>query len=234
MVKIPTIEEMLKAGMHFGHRTSKWHPKAAFFIFGSRNGVHIIDLAKSQEMLALALEFIKKTVSEGKTVLLVGTKTQVKKTLKKIAEESGMPYITERWLGGCLTNFNSIKKSIKRYNDLVEKRQAGKLEKYTKKERLEFDREIAKLEMKVGGISKLTKTPDAVFIWDIKKEETALAEAKKRKIPIIAVCDTNVDPTGVDYIIPANDDASKTVKLILNLVEEAIEEGRKEGNNKAK
>ena len=232
MVKIPTIEEMLKAGMHFGHRTSKWHPKAAPFIFGSRNGVHIINLAKSQEMLALALEFIKKTVSEGKIILLVGTKTQVKKTLKKIAEESGMPYITERWLGGCLTNFNSIRKSIKRYNDLLEKKQAGKLEKYTKKERLEFDREIAKLEMKVGGISKLTKTPDAVFIWDIKKEETALVEAKKRKISIIAVCDTNVNPTGVDYIIPANDDASKTVKLILNLVKEAVEEGKREANNK--
>jgi len=178
------------------------------------------------------LEFIKKTVKEGKLVLLVGTKIQVKKTLKKIAEDTGMPYISERWLGGCLTNFNSIRKSIKRYNDLVDKKKSGKLEKYTKKERLEIDREIARLEIKVGGLAKLIKTPDVVFIWDIKHEETALSEARKKKIPIIAVCDTNVNPDGVDYIIPANDDASKTVKIILNLIKEAVEEGKKEATNK--
>lgn len=228
MIKLPTIEEMLKAGMHFGHHTSKWHPKAAAFIFGSRNGVHIIDLEKARAMLSEALEFIEKSVKEGKIILFVGTKMQAKKTMRKITEETGMPYITERWLGGCLTNFGSIKKSIKRYNDLTEKKKTGKLEKYTKKEQLEFDREIAKLEIKVGGIARLIKIPDAVFIWDIKKEKTAVAEAKKKGIPIIAVCDTNVDPTGIDYIIPANDDASKTVKLILNLVKEAVEEGKKE------
>jgi small subunit ribosomal protein S2 len=139
-----------------------------------------------------------------------------------------MPYITERWLGGCLTNFNAIKKSIKKYNDLVERKKAGKLDKYTKKERLEFDREIAKLEMKVGGLAKLNKVPDIIFIWDIKKEKTAVAEAKKKKIPIIGICDTNVNPEGIDYVIPANDDATKTIKLILNLVKEVVEESKKE------
>ncbi len=230
MTKIPTIEEMLKAGMHFGHRTSKWHPKMGPFIFGQRNNIHIIDLVKSRKMLMEALDFIKKNAGEGKNILLVGTKTQAKKTVKKIAEETGMPYITEKWLGGCLTNFNVISKSIKKYNDLVQKKKDGRLSKYTKKEQLEFDREIERLESRVGGMAKLTKAPDAIFIWDIKKEKTALSEAKKRNIPVVAVCDTNVNPEGVDYVIPANDDATKTIKMILNLVKEAIEEGR--GGNK--
>ena len=226
MLKLPTIEEMLKAGMHFGHRTSRWHPKAAPFIFGQRNNVHIIDLVKSRKLLGEALEFIKKTVKEEKAILFVGTKTQVKKTMKSICEEAGMNYITEKWLGGCLTNFNTIRKSIKRYNDLLEKKQSGKLDKYTKKEQLEFDREIAKLEIKVGGLTKLNRVPDAIFIWDIKKEKTAVAEAKKKNIPIIGVCDTNVSPEGISYIIPANDDAAKTVKLVSGSVKEAIKEGK--------
>jgi small subunit ribosomal protein S2 len=232
MVKIPTIEEMLKAGMHFGHRTSKWHPKMDPFIFGQRNNVHIINLTKSQKMLGAALDFVKKTTKEGGIILFVGTKTQVKKTIKNTAEEIGMPYITEKWLGGCLTNFNVIKRSIKKYNDLLQKKQAGKLDKYTKKERLDFDREIDRLELRVGGLSQLTKIPDAIFIWDIKKEKTALSEAKKKHIPIIAVCDTNVNPEGIDYVIPANDDATKTIKLILGLVKEAVLEGKSESNKK--
>ncbi len=226
MTKIPTIEEMLKAGMHFGHRTSKWHPKMDPFIFGQRNNIHIIDLIKTRKMLMEALDFIKKNAGEGKNILLVGTKTQAKKTVKKVGEETGMPYIAEKWLGGCLTNFSVISKSIKKYNDLIQKKQDGQLSKYTKKEQLEFDREIDKLELRVGGMAKLTKVPDAIFIWDIKKEKTALSEARKRNIPIIAICDTNVNPGGIDYVIPSNDDATKTIKLILNLVKEAIEEGR--------
>lgn len=229
---------MLKAGMHFGHRTSRWHPKAAPFIFGARNGVHIIDLSKSRKMLGEALEFITKAVSEKKVILFVGTKVQVKNKLKAICEETKSNYITEKWLGGCLTNFNAIKKSIKRYNSLVDMKKSGKLDKYTKKEKLEFDREIAKLEMRVGGIANFIKTPDVVFIWDVKKEKTAFMEARKKKIKIIGVCDTNSNPDGVDYVIPANDDATKTIKLVLNLVKNAIEEGKKEGEkspaNKAK
>jgi len=231
-MKIPTIEEMLKAGMHFGHRTSKWHPKMEPFIFTSRKGVHIIDLTKTQKMLNEALSYLKKSASEGRVILLVGTKTQVKKTLKKTGEEINMPYVSEHWLGGLLTNFSIIRNLIRKFKDLSEKRASGKLNKYTKKERLDFDREIAKLETNVGGLVNLIKTPDVIFIWDIKKEKTALAEANKKKIPVVAICDTNVNPSGVDYIIPANDDASKAIKLILNLVKEAIVEGKTDAKKK--
>lgn len=232
MIKLPTIEEMLKAGMHFGHRTSKWHPKMAPFIYGSRNGIHVIDLAKAKEALSGALEFVKKTAAEGKVILFVGTKMQAKKIVRKSAEEAGMPYVCEKWLGGTLTNFAIIKKLIKNYKDLLEKKQAGKLEKYTKKEQLEFDRTIARLEIKVGGLVSLNKVPDVIFIWDIKKEKTALTEARKKGVIIVAVCDTNSDPTGVDYIMPANDDATKTIKLIMKLAAEAVKEGKESANNK--
>ncbi|MFA6171848.1 MAG: 30S ribosomal protein S2 [Patescibacteria group bacterium] len=226
MVKIPSIEEMLKAGMHFGHRTSRWHPKMAPFIFTSRNGVHIIDLEKSQKKLEAALEYIKNQVAQGKNILFVGTKQQVKDQMKKMAVETGSLYSTESWLGGLLTNFTVVRKSIKKYNDLVEKRQTGKLEKYTKKERLEIDREIARLESKVGGLASLDRVPDIIFIWDPKNDQTALKEANKRGLPVVAVCDTNTNPVGVEYIIPANDDATKTVKLLLAGVKEAILEGK--------
>ncbi|MDP2708619.1 MAG: 30S ribosomal protein S2 [bacterium] len=228
-MKIPTVEEMLKAGMHFGHRTSKWHPKMEPFIFGSRKGVHIIDLRKTQKMLGEALEYLKKQSAEGRSILLVGTKMQVKTVLKKAAAETGASYVSERWLGGTLTNFAIIRNLARKLKDLNEKKAAGKLDKYTKKERLDFDREMAKLETNVGGLAALTKTPDVIFIWDIKKEKTAFTEAKKKKIPIVAVCDTNVNPDGVKYIIPANDDASKGIKLVMNLVKEAIEAGKMEG-----
>ncbi len=227
-MKIPTIEEMLKAGMHFGHRTSKWHPKMEPYIFTQRNGVHIIDLVKSQKMLETALEFIKKMTAEGKVILFVGTKSQVKKPMKQMAEEAQVPYIVGKWLGGCITNFPIIKKSIKRYVDLVSQREAGKLKKYTKKEQLDFDREIEKLEARVGGLVNLTKIPDVLFVWDIKEEKTAVTEAKKKNIPVIAICDTNVNPKDINYIIPSNDDATKTIKLVLGKVKEAIEEGKAE------
>jgi small subunit ribosomal protein S2 len=226
MNKLPTVEEMLKAGMHFGHRTSKWHPKMAPFIFGSRNGIHVIDLAKSRKLLASALAFLEKSAAEGKVILLVGTKEQVNKTLKETAEDAGVPYVNEGWLGGSITNFNVIKKAIKKYKTLKEEQALGKLDKYTKKEQLDIAREIARLDKKVGGMVSLTKTPDVFFIWDIKHENTALAEARKKKLPVVAVCDTNVNPTGVDYIIPGNDDAIKAVKLILGYVGEAIKAGK--------
>jgi len=226
MTKIPTTEEMLKAGMHFGHRTSKWHPKMEPFIFGQRLGVHIIDLRKTQKLLAEALEFISKLASENKTILIVGTKDQVKSQVIKAATQADMPYVDNRWIGGTLTNFLVIKKLIKNYLDLKEKKESGKLSKYTKKEQLDFARKIEKLERIVGGMKNIKKIPDALFIWDIKKEKTALAEAKKKGIPVIAICDTNVNPDGVKYIIPGNDDATKAVKLILGLVAEAVKEGK--------
>jgi len=227
MVKVPKIEDMLKAGMHFGHRTNRWHPKMKQFIFTSKNGIYIIDLKKSQEKLEEALEFMFKLVSEGKSILFVGTKNQVSAPLKKMAELVKEPYIVGKWLGGYLTNFPVVRKSVKKYMDLIEKREGGKLEKYTKKERLNFDREIQKLEMRVGGLTSLNKLPDALFVWDIKEEETAIKEAKQKNIPIIAICDTNTNPEEVNYPIPANDDATKTITLVLEAISEAILDGKK-------
>jgi small subunit ribosomal protein S2 len=226
MYKIPTIEEMLKAGMHFGHRTSKWHPKMAPFIFSARNGVHIINLVKSRTYLEKALEYMKQAASEDKVILFVGTKSQVKYPLKEMALETGMPYISEKWMGGLLTNFLVVKKLIKKYKDLTDQKVTGKLSKYTKKEQLDFDREIAKLETKVGGLVNMTKLPDIVFIWDIREEKNAVLEAKKKNIPVIAICDTNVNPKDINYIIPSNDDATKTIKMLLNVIKEALLEGR--------
>jgi len=230
MIKIPTLEEMLKAGMHFGHQTSKWHPKMKPFIFTARKGIYVLDLTKTQKMLETALEFIKKMTQEGKVILFVGTKNQVKKPMQVMAEKVNMPYVSGKWLGGCLTNFLVIKKSIRKYKDLVQKKETGGLDKYTKKERLNFDREIKSLEMKVGGLVNLNKLPDALFIWDIRKEKTAVTEARKKNIPIIAICDTNVNPDLVNYVIPSNDDATKTIKLVLSAIKEAVEEGKREAN----
>ena len=226
MSKIPTIEQMLKAGMHFGHRTSKWHPKSAPFIFTQRHGVHIIDLVKSRELLAEALDFMQKLVQEGKVILFVGTKMQAKKAIKNLAEETEMPYVVEKWMGGCLTNFLVIKKMIKKYNDYIRDKNAGKLDRYTKKERTDLEKEMTKLELKVGGLTNLNKTPDALFIWDIINEKTAVLEAKKKNIPIIAICDTNTNPTGINYPIPSNDDATKTIKLLTNTIKENILEAK--------
>lgn len=227
MVKIPKLEDMLKAGMHFGHRTNRWHPKMGQFVFTSKNGIYIIDLKKTQEQLEKALEFMTKLVSEGKSILFVGTKNQVSEPLKKMATEIGQPYIVGKWLGGYLTNFLVVKKSVKKYLDLIEKREGGKLEKYTKKERLNFDREIKKLEMRVGGLTSLNKLPDALFVWDIKEEETAIKEAKQKNIPIVAICDTNVNPEEVTYPIPANDDSTKTIKIVLEAIKDSILETKK-------
>ncbi len=223
MSKIPSIEEMLKAGMHFGHRTSKWHPKMAPYIFGKRNGVHIIDLLQSRQLLEEALNYMQKLREDGKTILFVGTKMQVKGPLKKMTAEIGAPSVTEKWMGGTLTNFMIVRKLIKKYKDLQADQKSGMLSKYTKKEQLDFTKEIAKLELKVGGMSDLMKLPDALFIWDIKVEKTALLEARKKNIPVIAICDTNTNPTGVNYPIPSNDDATKTIKLLLDTIKTSIQ-----------
>lgn len=222
----PTIEQMLKAGMHFGHRTSKWHPKMKPYIFGVRNGVHVIDLIKSRKMLENSLELIKKFSAEGKTILFVGTKMQAKKHIKALATETGMPYVSEKWMGGCLTNFNVLKRMTKKYRDLMADKAMGNLSKYTKKERSDIDKNIHKLDIKVGGVADMTKMPDLMFVWDVKNESTAIIEAKKKNIPVIGVCDTNTNPEVVNYIIPSNDDATKTIKLILGSVKEAIVEGK--------
>jgi small subunit ribosomal protein S2 len=227
MVTLPSVEEMLKAGMHFGHRTNRWHPKMKPFIYTDKKGVYIIDLNKSREKLAEAMEFMSQLIAENKSVLFVGTKNQVKSGMKKMAEENGMPYIVGKWLGGYLTNFAVVKKSVQKYKDLVEAKTSGKLEKYTKKEQLDFAREIKKLEERVGGLTNLNKLPDALFIWDIKEEETAVTEARMKNIPIIAICDTNVNPELVNYPIPANDDATKTITLLMETIKNVVADAKK-------
>lgn len=222
---------MMAAGMHFGHNTSRWHPKMKPYIFGARRNVYIVDLEKSQKMLGIALAFIENLTRESKTILFVGTKNQVKKNLKETALAIEMPYVSEKWMGGLLTNFAIFKKMIRKYRDLLEEKNAGKLDRYTKKERLEIEREIIRLETKVGGLVNLQKLPDALFIWDLKNEKTAVAEAKVKNIPIVAICDTNVNPELANYPIPGNDDASKTADLILSVIKEAVLDVKKAKTN---
>ncbi len=227
MSKIPDLLTMLKSGVHFGHQLGKRHPKMEPYIFTAKNGVHIINLEKTQEKLAEALAFVQKIVANGGTILFLGTKKQAQPIIAKYAKECGMPYITERWLGGTMTNFPEISRVVRKLTDLKKKKVTGQLEKYTKKEQLDFDKEIEKLDKMVGGIEGMNKAPDAIFICDVRKEKTAVEEAVKKNIPIVAMCDTNVNPEKINYPIPANDDAIKSIELITNLVCEAIKEGIK-------
>ncbi len=226
MPETPSLLEMLKAGVHFGHRVSKWHPKMKPYIFTSRNGIHIINLEETQIKLKEALDFIRETTKNGGAVLLVGSKKQAQAIIERAAKEAGLPYVNQRWLGGTLTNFSVILRLIRKFKDLKRKQSSGELEKYTKKEQLGFKKEIEDLNNLIGGIETLEKIPEAIFILDLKKEKTALAEAKKKNVPIIAICDTNVDPSGVNYVIPANDDAVKSIELIVGLIAQAAKEGR--------
>jgi len=225
MTKIPDLLTMLKSGVHFGHQNSKRNPKMKPYIFTSKSGFHIIDLEQTQTKLKEALEFVKTIVANGGTILFLGTKKQAQPIIIKYAKQTNMPYITVRWLGGTFTNFNEISRVVKRLTKLKTDKKEGKLEKYTKKEKLEFDREIEKLDNIVGGIEEMSKVPDAIFVVDVKKEKTAVLEAQKKNIPIVAMCDTNVNPDRITYCIPANDDAVKSIELITGLVAEAVEEG---------
>ncbi len=228
------MEDLLKTGAHFGHKISKWHPNMAPYIYTSRNEIHIIDLSKTVDMLAKAVEFIQDEASKGKTVLLVGTKKSMKNIIKDIAEEAGIPYVNERWLGGTITNFSTIRQLVDKLVSLENRKNDPDYEtKYTKKERLVHDREIAKINNMVGGIRNLKKIPDVLYIIDVKSEKTAVKEANKRDIPVVAITDTNVDLTLVDYPIPANDDSIKTVRLITETIVEAIKAGQtKAGSDK--
>lgn len=225
-METPSLMEMLKAGVHFGHKTSKWHPNMAPFIFGDRGGVHIINLEKTQKKMTEAAEFLRKLAMEGGTVLFVGTKKQAQAAIKQKAGECQMPYVTARWIGGTLTNFGTVRKRVERFMDLLKKRETGELKKYTKREQNEFDKEIETLRQKFEGLVKLDKMPSAIFLMDIKTEKTALQEATKKGIPVVAVCDTNADPSGVQYVIPANDDAVKSVQMMIEFVAEAFKEGQ--------
>jgi len=227
IVKID-IEEMAKAGMHFGHRSSNMNPKMKPYIAGIRNTINVFDLAKTGEKLQEALGFVDKLISEGKSLLFVGTKVQVKKFVREIAEQCGQPYVTERWLGGTFTNFNGVLKRLDYFKDLERKRAAGELEKYTKKERLEIDKELKKLEIKFGGIKNLTRLPDAIFVCDMKKDYIAVREAKQRGVKVVGIADANVDPDWADFPIPANDDAASSVRYIMEKVKEVILKAKSE------
>jgi small subunit ribosomal protein S2 len=214
--------EMMEAGVHLGHRVSKLHPKMKDYIFGVRNTTHIIDLEKTIVEFKKALNFIKELVEKQETILLVGTKTPLRKLTKEIATDCNIPYVNERWLGGTFTNFKIILKRIKHFKELEIKKKEGELEKYTKKERNEFDKELAKLKLKFGGIKNLEKIPEAVFVCDIKKDILVVKEAIAKDIKVIAITDTNVDPSLIDYPIPANDDAITSVRYILEKVKQVI------------
>jgi small subunit ribosomal protein S2 len=226
MPTIPTLEDMLKAGVHFGHRTSRWHPKMKPLIFGERGGVHIINVEETQKRLAAALAFIEGLAKEGRVVLFVGTKRQAQDAVRRAADSVEMPYVVSRWLGGTITNFSEIQKLIKHFLDLQVKQEKGELKKYTKKEQIWFGREIEDLEKKVGGIRRLEKVPDALFLADIRADKTAFHEAQKKGVPTIALVDTNVNPDDVDYPIPANDDGVRSIEMMVHAVAEAIKEGR--------
>jgi len=215
-------DEMAQAGLHFGHKTSKIHPKMGPYLWGVKNGVHIIDLDKTKEKLEEALNFIRQLISDNKVLLMVGTKIQHKDLVKNLAKECDLPFVTERWLGGTFTNFEVIKKRIEYFKELERKKAGGELEKYTKKERSNFDQEIKELGAKFVGIKNLEKMPDAIFVVDLKKDDLALKEAKIKNIKIIGISDTNCDPTLADYPIPANEDVISSVKYILDKVEETI------------
>jgi small subunit ribosomal protein S2 len=198
------------------------------YIYGSRNGVHILNLEETQKSLDRAMSYAKSIAARGGVVLFVGTKKQAAKIVENAATSCGMPHVTKRWLGGTLTNFSAIASMLRKFKELKRKHEKGELGKYTKFEQMKFGEEIEKMEEKVGGIQDLARVPDAVFILDIRKDNTALDEAMKRGIPVIAMCDTNVNPTDVDYPIPANDDGVKSIELIAGLVAQAIGEGRSE------
>jgi small subunit ribosomal protein S2 len=223
-----TMKELLEAGVHFGHQVRRWNPKMKEYIFGERNGIYIIDLQKTQRMFRDAISFVSNLIAEdrGKTVLFVGTKRQAQDAIREESERAGMYFVNQRWLGGLLTNFQTVQKSIKRLKDLEAMQTDGRYEKLTKKERIKLDRERESLNKNLSGIKNMNRLPDAVFIIDVRKEEIAVAEANRLGIPIVAVVDTNCSPEGIDYVIPGNDDALRAVRLFTSRIADAILEGQ--------
>ncbi|MFO7275607.1 MAG: 30S ribosomal protein S2 [Pseudomonadota bacterium] len=221
-----SMRQMLEAGVHFGHQTRFWNPKMAPYIFGERNKIHIINLEKTQPMYVEAANFIKNLVADGGIVLFVGTKRAAREAIQKEAERCGMPYVNQRWLGGMLTNFKTIRQSIKRLAELTEMSTSGALEKRGKKEATQLRREMEKLEKSLGGIKNMESLPDALFVIDVGHEKIAVHEAKKLGIPVVAVVDTNCSPEGIDYVIPGNDDAMRAIQLYASGIADAVLEGK--------
>jgi small subunit ribosomal protein S2 len=227
-MKIPSLLEMLQSGVHFGHQVSRWHPKMKPFIFGERNGVHIINLEETQKRLEETLAAVKQMAAEGKTILFITSKPQARDIVQNAAVATGMPYLVDRWVGGLLTNFTEIKKLIKHYVSLKDQQAKGELERYTKKEQLDIAKELEKKDAVLAGLTGLDRLPDALFIPAMQREKTAVAEALRMDVPIIGVCDTNANPNDAAYVIPANDDAVKSIDLIVGLVADAVKAGRAE------
>lgn len=225
-MSVVAMKQLLEAGVHFGHQTRRWDPKMAEYIFQARNGIHIIDLQKTSKKLDEAYSFMKEQAEEGKTVLFVGTKKQAQECVKEAAIKSGMYYIDQRWLGGMLTNFATIQKRVQRLKDLEKMQEDGTFEVLPKKEVIMLKKEMEKLERNLGGIKEMNQIPGVLFVVDPKKERTAILEARKLHIPVVGLVDTNCNPEDVDYPIPGNDDAIRAVKLIADVMANAIIEGK--------
>jgi len=230
MIKV-SLDKLLESGAHFGHQTRRWNPKMDEYLYGDESGVHIFDLTKTKPLLEAALEFLQKSAAEGKTILLLGTKKQIKDKLAEVAQKAQTPYVNERWLGGTISNFPQMKRSLKKLEEMKTNMAEGAYKKYTKKERLLIEREIERLERFFGGIKNLTDIPQVLFIIDTKREAGAVREANTGKVTLIGIVDSNSDPEVIDYPIPMNDDASKALEYVLELVGEAIMEGKKKIKN---
>ena len=223
---VVTMRQLLDAGVHFGHQTRRWNPRMRRFIHGEMSGIYILDLKTTMRGIEAAYKFVRETVAQGGTVLMVGTKKQVQKNIRSYAEKCGMPYVNERWLGGTLTNFATISKRVDKMREYQRMRESGEFAGMPKKEALRIQRELAKLERNLSGIGMITKVPDAVFVFDVKKEHIAVTEANKLRIPIIAVVDTNCDPDVIQYVIPGNDDAIRAGDLMCRIISDAVIEGK--------
>ncbi len=220
-----TMKALLEAGVHFGHQTRRWNPKMAPYIFGSRNGIHIIDLQKTLRMANESYDFMRELAAAGGRVLFVGTKRQATDAVKEEATRAGQYYVNHRWLGGMLTNFQTVQQSVRKMKDLQRKKEEGTFDLLTKKEALKMQGELDKLERTLGGVQDMTHLPDCLFIIDVQKEELAVKEAQKLGIPVVAIVDSNCNPTGIDYVVPGNDDAIRAVRLFCSKIADAIIEG---------
>ena len=220
-----TMKSLLEAGVHFGHRTRRWNPKMRPFIFTERNGIHIIDLSQTLDQLHRAYEMVRKITEEGGVVLFVGTKRQAQDTIEREAERANMPYVSQRWLGGTLTNFRTIRQRVRYLQDQEAKRNRGEFELITKKEALDAEHEIEKLNLRLGGIKNMETLPDALFVIDVRREHLAIHESTILGIPVIGVVDTNCDPDGIDLVVPSNDDAIRAIRLMAGAIADAAVEG---------
>ena len=223
---VVTMKQMLEAGVHFGHQTRRWNPKMRRFIFGERNGIHIVDLEQTLERIDTAYRFVRKTTAEGGTILFVGTKKQAQEPIRNQADRCGMPYVNFRWLGGMLTNFQTVHARVAKLHEFDRSINSGEADQMIKKEGLKLRRERDKLERNLGGIRRMERLPDAIFVIDTKKEHIAVTEANRLGIPLVAVVDTNCDPDVIDYVIPGNDDAIRSANLMCRVIADAVEEGK--------